>query len=113
MKQKVLKVGIVGMGRAGQVHLRSLMRIQRELGLVEIRQIASNIASEVDMLSTYNLSPSLFSPSYLDVLANKELDVVISCGATDTHHPTNLHTLEHNRHLFAEKPTALNLPDLK
>lgn len=46
------------------------------------------------------------------MIENKELDVIVSAGSTDTHQPTNIVALKKGLHLFAEKPCALNLPDI-
>lgn len=46
------------------------------------------------------------------MIENKDLDVIVSAGSTDTHHPTNVVALQNGVHLFAEKPCALNLPDI-
>lgn len=109
-----LKVGIVGLGRAGQVHLRSLLRIQKMHGLVDVRQVASNIPQEKEVLvNTFGLDASKFSNDFQEVVDNKELDVIVSAGATDTHQPTNIQVLRQGRHLFAEKPCALSLKDIK
>ena len=91
MSSAPLKVGIVGLGRAGMVHLRSLLRIQKMQGLVDVRMVASNIPSEKDvMVNQFNLEASKFTGDFQDVVDNKELDIVVSAGATDTHQPTNI-----------------------
>lgn len=53
--------------------------------------MASNIPAEKDILvNTFGLEGSKFSNDFQDVVDNKELDMIISAGATDTHHPTNV-----------------------
>jgi len=48
--------------------------------------VASNIPEEKDVLvNTFGLEPSKFSNDFQDVVDNKELDVIVSAGATDTH----------------------------
>ena len=47
------------------------------------------------------------------MIENKDLDVIISAGATDTHYPSNIAALQNRQHLFAEKPCALDLTNMK
>lgn len=63
--------------------------------------------------SEFGIDSSKWCDDFKHVIENKELDVIVSAGATDTHFPTNIAALENRQHLFAEKPCALELTKLK
>ena len=90
-----LKVGVVGFGRAAKVHLRSLVRIKNETGMVSIEQVASTFPEDKEGIhSEFGIESSKWCDDYKHVIENKDLDVIISAGATDTHYPTNIAALQ-------------------
>jgi predicted dehydrogenase len=111
---KPLRVAVIGLGRAGTVHVRSLDRIAKMTGLVEIVYIADSDISKAELFEKdFGIPKSKFVADYTPLLDDPNIDAIVSCAATSHHFPVNFKALTNNKHLFAEKPGALKLPEMK
>lgn len=104
---KNLKIAIVGLGRAGRFHLRS------------IRQSAH-------MALTYVIDPKLTElpsgavkeevillPDLTKALLDDELDAVVVSSPTPFHYSYIVQALEAGKHVFAEKPLGKTTQDIQ
>lgn len=114
----MLKFALVGLGGLGKVHLRNVVRIEKERKDIELvalcdveekrftEKVTTNLGGEdtpID-ISKYKL--------YTDIdkmLESEELDFVITAVPTYLHEPIAVKALEKGLHVFSEKPMALNL----
>ena len=98
-----LRVGVVGLGYAGTTHLTSFHAIDG----VEVVALAGKEADRLASLgATYELR-HLFS-DWHDLVALPELDIVSIATPNALHHPIAVAALAAGKHVFCEKPLALD-----
>ena len=96
-----LRVGVVGLGFAGETHLKSYLQIPN----VEAVALAGLETERLAALgATYNV-PYLYS-SYEELLARDDLDIVSVCVPNYLHAPIAVAALERGKHVLCEKPLA-------
>ena len=106
-KQRSMHIAIAGMGRMGQTHLKSLALNFPELHLhvVSSRQEGHDFARKFGVEHCY---------SDLDeALAHPEVTAVIICGLSDAHEAQVEKAIKAGKHIFVEKPLAMELPTIR
>ena len=99
----VLRVGVVGLGYAGTTHLTSFAGIAG----VQVVALAGKETDRLALLGAeYNL-PHLFE-DWEDLVALPELDIVSIATPNALHHPIAVAALAAGKHVFCEKPLALD-----
>ena len=98
-----LRVGVIGLGFAGEQHLKSYLAIPG----VEVRAIAGLEQERGRQLIASYAVPD-FYPGYEDLLARDDIDAVSVCVPNYLHAPIGLAALQGGKHVLCEKPLALN-----
>lgn len=99
-----IKIGLLGMGRIGRIHLRN---INQHLDGARIIAVADPQIEASRFNAEY---PGLFfSPEAQDVITRQDIDAVLICTPTSSH--ANLIELaaRNGKHIFCEKPMDLSL----
>ena len=106
--QREIGIGIIGAGRIGNVHAQSIA------GQVEgARTVAiSDIFADAARSCAERFSIPQVTDSYEELLANPQIDAVVICSSTATHTELICAAAESGKHVFCEKPIALNLADI-
>ena len=99
------RIGLIGCGRIGQVHLRSLLSLSDACELVIIADQFEKAAQ--DTADTFGISR--WSTDVADVLANPAIDGVVIASSTETHAPFIIAAAQSGKAAFSEKPIALDL----
>jgi len=107
MTSSTLRIGIAGVGRMGRHHATNLA--QRVLG-AELVAACSPIADEL-VWARDALGVAHVYPEYAQLLAHPGLDAVFLVTPTTLHADQIIGGLVAGKHVFSEKPLALNLPD--
>ena len=102
-----LRVGIAGIGRMGQRHAMNLAH--RTLG-AQLVAACSPVAGELEWAKE-KLNVKYLYRDYKDLLAHPELDAVFLVTPTTLHADQIIQGLQAGKHVFSEKPLALNIPD--
>jgi myo-inositol 2-dehydrogenase/D-chiro-inositol 1-dehydrogenase len=102
-----LRVGIAGLGRMGRRHAANLAH--RVLG-VDLVAACSPVAEELAWAHETLGVPALYT-EYAALLAHPRLDAVFLVTPTTLHADQIIAALAAGKHVFSEKPLALNLPD--
>jgi len=98
-------VGIIGAGRIGRLHAEHLVhRIPR----AEVRVI-SDIRLDAAKQCASELGIARAEADYRKVLEDKSIRAVVICSSTDTHADIITQAAEAGKHIFCEKPIALDL----
>ncbi len=105
MSIKKLRVGIIGAGRIGRVHAETLAFRLPEAQTVAITDINRDAAQA---LAERCSIPSVVS-SVDDILGDKSIEAVLICSSTDTHADLIARAAKAGKHIFCEKPIALEL----
>ncbi|MGY0399731.1 MAG: Gfo/Idh/MocA family oxidoreductase [Ostreibacterium sp.] len=105
----MINIGIVGLGRLGKRHAENLTR---RIDGVRLIAAASPVEEERRYaLETLNLPHVV---ARLDTLLNiDEVDAVVLVTPTILHAEQSIQVLQTGKHLFIEKPLALNVADCK
>lgn len=105
-----MKVGVIGAGRIGSLHIRNIVKDRRvtEVVVTDVNAMAAReIAEEVSAQTVGSVSE----------LWNSSLDAVLVCSSTSTHPDLILEAARRGIPIFCEKPIALDpraaLPVLK
>lgn len=106
---KKLNVGIIGAGRIGQVHAKSITYHIPQAKIVAISDIyyegAKKVAESLGIPNAYE--------DYHEILNNPEIDAVLICSSTDTHADIAVEAAEAGKHIFCEKPVDLTVAKIK
>jgi predicted dehydrogenase len=105
VSQRVLKVGVVGLGQIAQImHLRYL----KELPTFEIAAVCDVAPGLADRIGDhYGVARRYLN--HRDLLEQADLDVVLN--TTRYHAPVTLDALNAGKHVMTEKPVAFNLEE--
>ncbi|MGA8631309.1 MAG: inositol 2-dehydrogenase, partial [Terracidiphilus sp.] len=105
MSGKKLHIGILGAGRIGRVHAETLAFRLPEAEIAAITDINREAA---EALAARCSIPRVVS-SADDILGDKAIDAVLICTSTDTHADLIVRAARAGKHIFCEKPIALEL----
>lgn len=104
MKGKI-NVGIIGAGRIGRLHAENLMYRIPQVNLVAVADIyvdaAEKLAAELGVPAAYQ--------DHRPILDDRNIDAVLICSSTDTHARFIEEAAAAGKHIFCEKPIALDL----
>jgi len=106
---KKLKLGVIGTGRIGKVHIATLVQ--------SVPQAVVTAIADVDLESARNVAgmfgiESVFS-NHMDVINNPDVEAVVICSPTDTHARYIIDAARAGKHIFCEKPVDLSLEVIK
>jgi predicted dehydrogenase len=96
-----LRVGVVGLGYAGEQHLKNFVRMPN----VEAVALAGLEEERLQELGGRYGVPNLYK-SWEDLVARDDLDVVSIGAPNHLHAPIAISALEASRHVLCEKPLA-------
>ena len=100
-----VNIGVIGVGRIGQIHARNLKYQIPEARLLAVSDILENNARQF----AQQLEIPLAEKDYRVLLENKDIDAIVICSSTDTHAQIISEAAEAKKHIFCEKPIALQL----
>ena len=90
----MLKIGIIGAGRIGKVHLESISYHVKNATVTAMADPFMNEETE-KLIRSYGVSK--VTKDYKDILNDKDIDAVLVCSSTDTHAAISIE-------VFCEKP---------
>jgi predicted dehydrogenase len=100
-----VKIGLIGTGSMGQVHLLNCMKIKN----AEITGVADK--SKISLKIAKNLGIKNIYTNYEELIKNKEVDAVIISLPNFLHCECATLAAEANKHVFIEKPLARNVEE--
>jgi myo-inositol 2-dehydrogenase / D-chiro-inositol 1-dehydrogenase len=107
MSSRPLRVGIAGLGRLGKRHAQALAFNTRHCQLVAA---CSPVAAERDWARS-ELGIETLHDDFDAFIRDPQLDAVILVTPTALHADQTIAALEAGKHVFVEKPLALNVAD--
>jgi myo-inositol 2-dehydrogenase/D-chiro-inositol 1-dehydrogenase len=100
-----LKLGVIGTGRIGKVHITTLVQSVSDADVVAVADIHIEGAKELAL----QFGIPFVSPDYKEVINHPEVDAVVICSPTDTHAKYIVESARAGKHIFCEKPVDLSL----
>ena len=97
----MLKIGIIGAGRIGKVHLESISYHVKNATVTAMADPFMNEETE-KLIRSYGVSK--VTKDYKDILNDKDIDAVLVCSSTDTHAAISIEAINAGKHGFCEKP---------
>jgi myo-inositol 2-dehydrogenase / D-chiro-inositol 1-dehydrogenase len=101
----LLNIGIIGAGRIGKVHAATVAYRIPNARLLAVADVNLEAAQEL----ADKLSIPQATDDYRKVLANPDIQAVFICSATNTHAQITEEAACAGKHIFCEKPIALDL----
>jgi scyllo-inositol 2-dehydrogenase (NAD+) len=101
-----LPVGIIGLGRMGQIYAGHLSRLS-EARIVCV----SDVVEERARATAERLGVVSWTIDYQDLLENRSIEAVFVVSPTSTHRDVVIAAAQAGKAVFCEKPIALNLED--
>jgi predicted dehydrogenase len=96
-----LRVGVVGLGWAGEQHLKNYLRIPK----VEPGALAGLEEPKLRELGQRYGVPNLYG-DYEELVAREDLDAISICAPNHLHAPVAIAALKSGKHVLCEKPLA-------
>jgi myo-inositol 2-dehydrogenase/D-chiro-inositol 1-dehydrogenase len=106
--QKRVNIAVIGTGRMGSVHTRNLIRRIPEANVVAVCDIRLEVAQAV----ADELGIQRVVRDYHELLADKDIQAILIATSTDTHAFIMKDVAAAGKHIFCEKPLALDLPSI-
>lgn len=103
-----ISVGLIGAGRIGRVHAENLAFRITEAKVISVFDIAPAAAEQCAV--DYQI-PNV-TTDYRTILVDPQIDAVIICSSTDTHAQFITEAAQAGKHIFCEKPIALDLAEI-
>ncbi len=101
----MMRVGLIGAGYIGLVHLEQLMR----LGVKVTRIVDTNAAFAEKAAKKYGIEQ--WSTDALDIVNDPKIDVVHNCTPNKFHYDLNKRAIENGKQVLAEKPLAMSVAE--
>jgi myo-inositol 2-dehydrogenase/D-chiro-inositol 1-dehydrogenase len=104
--RKVINIGLVGMGRIGQVHMQHLLNGKSNAQLKAV--------SDPDVSTKPKFTQKIrYYEDYSDMLQSEDLNAVIICTPTPLHFDMIEEAFSYGLHVFCEKPLDQYLDKIK
>lgn len=103
-----VNIGVIGVGRIGKLHVRNLKYQVPGTKVLAVADIFEKSAREV----ASQLEIPIAEKDYRVLLENKDIDAIIICSSTDTHAQIISEAAEAGKHIFCEKPIALDIDSI-
>ncbi len=105
---KKVKIAVIGTGRMGSVHVANLAQLVPEADLVAICDIRLDVAQAV--ADKYGIKRVV--RDYRELLDDPEVEAVAIITSTDTHAQIIIDAAKAGKHIFCEKPLALDIESI-
>lgn len=104
-----LKLGVIGTGRIGKVHIATLVQSIPQAEVVSVADVNLNGAKE--LASKFGIGR--VSDNYLDVVNDTNVEAVVICSPTNTHVKYIIDSAKAKKHIFCEKPVDISLEEIR
>jgi len=104
-----VRVGVVGTGRIGKVHLQNLVTRVRNVEVVA----AADPMIESSRAWLEDLGLTNIYTDYKKIVEDPSIDAVFVCSSTDTHSKISYESVLQGKHVFCEKPIDYDLDRIK
>lgn len=107
---KKVKIGVLGAGRIGRLHITNLVQSVPE---AEVVAIADPFLNEDAVAFAQGLGITKYSKDPQDIFENPEIEAVFVCTSTDAHAEMIQRAAAAGKHVFCEKPVHTDLNEIR
>ena len=107
----MVRVGIIGTGRIGKVHIRALNSMLDHARIVAVADPYLDEKAVRDLV--VSPEPVKFTKNVDEVFTDPDVDAVFICTPTDTHVEYSLKAIAAGKHVFCEKPVDRTLEEIR
>lgn len=100
---KKLGVGVIGCGVISEIYLKNMTE---RFPVVDVRGVADALGEKAKLRSEQYSVPFFYTPE--DLLASDEIDIVVNLTTPFGHYPVAKQALLAGKHVYSEKPMAIN-----
>jgi len=114
MTKERLNVGIIGFGMIGKVHsfcYAALPYYAPELAVTGRITHVATAHAETARTAGKIIGCDVGTTDFREITENPEIDVVHICSPNDQHFPQLLSAIEHNKHIYCDKPLTATLEE--
>ena len=106
----MLRIGIIGAGRIGKVHLES---ISYHVKNAVVTAVADPFMNDETKTFIKGFGVEKIYEDYHKIIENKDIDAVLVCSSTDTHASVSIEAINAGKHVFCEKPVDHSIAKIK
>ncbi len=106
----MLNLGIIGCGRIGKVHAKS---IQNLVVGAKVKAVADSFLNDETVEFLKDLGINEIHKDYKKVIEDKDIDAILVCSSTNTHADISMEALKAGKHVFCEKPVDSSVEKIK
>lgn len=104
-----MELGLIGAGRIGRLHAENIVRHLPEVRLTWVADVIPEVAAK----TSRELGIENWTRDYRQVLEDPKVQAVLVCTSTDTHAEIITAAADAKKHIFCEKPLALDLRQIE
>ncbi len=104
-----VKIGVIGAGRIGKVHVATLAQFVPDAEVVIIAD--ANIEEAKALANKFGIKK--WADNYKEVITATDVDAVVICSPTNTHTQYIIEAAENGKDIFCEKPIDLSIDLIK
>ena len=108
MAKTAVKVGVIGCGNISLVYIPNLVNKYKT---VEVKAVADMIPEAAQKSAKDNNIPNVYTVD--EMLADPEIELIVNLTIPAAHYEINKKVLEAGKHVYCEKPLALDLDEAK
>ena len=101
-------MGVIGVGRIGRLHLENLAHRIPQAEVVAVSDVS--IAAAESCAAAIGIGR--VEKDYRALLEDRDIEAVLICSSTNTHAEMIVEAAARKKHVFCEKPIALDLPTI-
>lgn len=106
----MLRIGIIGAGRIGKVHLES---ISYHVKNAVVTAVADPFMNDETKAFIEGFGVEKIYEDYHKIIEDNDIDAVLVCSSTDTHASVSIEAINAGKHVFCEKPVDHSIAKIK
>lgn len=106
-----LKIGVVGCGRIGKLHINNLLNSVQGVSVAAVADPMLDKSGAREWLAERGITN--VSTDFMNIISSPEIDVVFVCSSTDTHCDVSMAAVQAGKHVFCEKPIDYDVEKIK
>ena len=107
MTNKNVGICVIGAGRAGMIHARNFANVVKGSRIVAVVDAVEKVAKD----AAKELNVEKYYTDYKMILDDDSIDAVVIVSPTDLHKQIVIDCAKAKKHIFCEKPMAMNVKE--